>query len=96
LVSDQPLSRGIIPVTVTFNAGTTAPGSEQAGSEGSSTQGTQATPEPGGIVTLPDTATDPENCGGVNGVVIFLIGALIVVIGFFIGLAVTLNGIARR
>lgn len=66
VVSDQPLSRGIIPVTVTYAGGTTSPS-------------TAPTEEPGGIVTLPNTATEqPSTCGGLTGVMVVLIAGFII------------------
>jgi hypothetical protein len=70
LVSDQPLSRGIIPVTVTYSGGTVgpAPAATIAPAPSPSTQApAQQGSEP---VVIPDTAVEPENCGGLNGVIL--------------------------
>lgn len=61
LVSDQPLSRGIIDVTVTYNYAV----------DGS--RGEAVATEP---VTLPDTAMI-ENCGGLNGVLTVIAAVVI-------------------
>lgn len=68
LVSDQPLSRGIIPVTVTFNGGAVEPPTTQP----SPTIATDTPSQPRSELTLPDTAVESTNCGGINGVVLAL------------------------
>lgn len=90
LVSDQPLSKGIIPVTVTFGEGVSAPAAASAKADST----TEATPEPGGIL-VPDTATE-QYCGGISGVLAFLLGAGIVIIAAIVGATVAISRSLRR
>lgn len=84
LVSDQPLSRGIIPVTVTYNYAVD-------GSQGAPT-GVAQSGESGEVPMIPDTAMEPENCGGLNGVIV---GIVAIIIGIAMGVAAVALYISR-